>query len=378
MKFLARSLLLAICIIGLGISCTGCRQQTPIRIGAALELSGKEADLGVQIRNGVKLALDAANRSGGINGQPIELIVKDDQGIQKVAQQVDRELIKAGVVAIIGHVTSQQSLAGLSVTQPADVVLLSTTSTSAELTGKDDLFFRIVGNNERDTRALAKQIQEQGIRKIAVIYDENNASYSRTYVETFASSFTELGGNITAILDFSNINQPDFISILEQARASEPEGLLLVASAVNTAFLTQKARVLGWGIQIFSSDWAYSEAFLQNGGQAIEGVEMATSFDINSSTPAMKKFRQEYTESFGNEPNFGAAQGYEAATILVEALKRCNNDYKGLPDALRSIQNFPGLAGNISIDPYGDVTRPLYLLQVKGGKWVTVKLLTGP
>ncbi|NPV76403.1 MAG: ABC transporter substrate-binding protein [Anaerolineae bacterium] len=375
MKFPARIILLAISILGIGIT-SGCRQQQPIRIGAALELSGKEGDLGVQIRNGAKLALDAANRSGGINRQLIEMIVKDDQGIPEVAQQVDRELIEAGVIAIIGHVTSQQSLAGLSVTQPAGVVLLSATSTSVELTGKDDLFFRIVGDNERDTRALAKHIQEQGIHNMAVIYDEDNASYSRTYVETFASSFAELGGNITTILDFSSASQPDFNPILEQARASEPEGLLLVASAVNTAFLAQKARLMEWGVQIFSSDWAYSEAFLQNGGHAIEGVQMISSFDINNPAPTMEQFRQEYKATFGTEPNFGAAQGYEAAAILIEALRRCNGDFQGLPDALRSIQNFEGLAGSISINPYGDVTRPLYLMQVKDGKWTTVRKLT--
>lgn len=378
MKSLARMILLAICLLGMGVTGAGCGQQHPIRIGAALELTGKEADLGVQTRNGIKLALDAADRSGGINGQPIELIVKDDQGIPEVAQQVDRELIEAGVIAIIGHVTSQQSLAGLAVTQPAGVVLLSATSTSVELTGKDDLFFRIVGDNERDTRALAKHIQGQGIRKIAVIYDEDNASYSRTYVETFAASFTEQGGSITAILDFSSASQPDFIPILEQARASEPEGLLLVASAVNTAFLVQKTRLMAWDVQIFSSDWAYSEAFLQNGGQAIEGVKMVVSFDINNPAPAMEQFRQEYRELFGNEANFGAAQGYEAAAILIEALRRCNGDVKGLPDALRNIQNFEGLSGSISIDPYGDVTRPLHLVQAKDGKWATVEKLAEP
>lgn len=376
MRIHTRRLLFAICILGVFIASAGCSQQQPIRIGAALELSGKESDLGVQTRNGVKLALDAANRNGGINGRLIKMIVKDDQGNPETARQVDRELIEAGVVAIIGHVTSQQSLAGLAVTQPAGVVLLSATSNSVELSGKDDLFFRVMSDNQRDAQVLAKHIRELGIHKAAIIYDEDNASYSRTFSESFAASFNEQGGDVTAILDFSGANQSDFDKVLEQVRASEPEALLLVASAVNTAFLAQKIRLMDWEVQIFSSDWAYSEAFLQNGGQTIEGVEMVTSFDINNPTPAMEQFQQEYTKLFGIKPNFGAAQGYEAAIVLIEALKRCNDNFKELPDALRSIQHFEGLTGSISIDPYGDVIRPLYLMQVKDGKWVTLKKMT--
>jgi branched-chain amino acid transport system substrate-binding protein len=378
MWFSKRFLLLALCLLGMGYI-SGCAEKDPLRIGVALELTGREADLGVQTRNGISLAVDAVNQTGGINEQLIELEVKDDQGNPETAQQVDRELIDKGVAAILGHVTSQQSLAGLTVTRPAGVVLFSATATSTELTGKNDLFFRVIGDNAHDSCALAGYIlKDFGIQKVAVVYDEDNASYSRTFVDSFESAFTQQGGVITTIVDFSNTEQPDFTPILKQVQASNPQGLVLVASAANTAFLVQKARLLEWDIPIFSSTWAFSETFLQNGGLAIEGVEMVTPYDVSNYSPAMEQFRQKYKDAFGTEPNFGAAQGYEAAMVLVEAIKRSGGDMNNLPDALRSIQGFDGLSGTISIDPYGDVIRSLYLTRVVNGQWVTVKSLTVP
>ncbi|MCC6146942.1 MAG: ABC transporter substrate-binding protein [Anaerolineaceae bacterium] len=365
--------------VTLGTFTTGCQvEKETIFIGVALELSGRQADLGVQIRNGVRLAVDSVNREGGIQGRPIAMIVRDDQGKPDIAQQVDRELIGAGVAAIIGHVTSQQSLAGLAVTQPAGVVLISATATSTELTGKEDLFFRIVSDNERYTRALAERMVERGIFSAAIIYDEDNASYSRTYAETFEVFYKELGGQVLEVVDFSGAGQPDFTMLVERVFASNPQGLLLITSAINAAFLVQKARLMNWEAPVFAGDWAYSEVFLQNGGQAIEGVEIITSFNGDTPIPALERFRKEYQDTFGTEPNFGAVQGYETAQVLIEALRRADGDPKGLPGTLSGIRDFEGLSGEISIDSYGDGIRPLYLVQVQGGKWVTHKVILEP
>lgn len=76
------------------------------KVGLALELSGKEADLGVQTSNGLKIAVDKVNKAGRIHGRQLPLVIKDDQGDPSLAQEVDRELVDAGVAAIIGHITS--------------------------------------------------------------------------------------------------------------------------------------------------------------------------------------------------------------------------------------------------------------------------------
>ena len=138
-----RLILVVLLIVTLGFFANGCMIKRPILIGFAAQLTGIQAELGVQERNGVQMAVETINATGGVAGRKIELVIRDDRGIPEKAQAADRELIKAGVLAIIGHATSAQTQAGLEVTNPAKVVLLGPTVSTLELSGLDDYFFRI-------------------------------------------------------------------------------------------------------------------------------------------------------------------------------------------------------------------------------------------
>ncbi|HNR47523.1 MAG TPA: ABC transporter substrate-binding protein, partial [Anaerolineaceae bacterium] len=178
---------------------SACLWRRPVQVGFAGELSGRESDLGIGSRNGVLLAAEQINAAGGIDGHPIEIIVKDDAGKPDVARQVDQELVDAGVVAIIGHSTTSQTIAGLEVTQPAGIVMLSPSASSQSLTGIDDLFFRVCADNTLDVIALANHIYAGGQHTLAIIYDADNDAYARRYAEGVQMEFERLGGKITRI-----------------------------------------------------------------------------------------------------------------------------------------------------------------------------------
>ncbi len=110
-------------------------------LGFAGELTGRHAGMGVDGRDGAILAVDEINKTGGINGRKIKLIIKDDKGDPEVARRVDVELIKQGVVAIIGHITSGQTAAVLEQINKANVVLISPAASSIQFSGQADFFF---------------------------------------------------------------------------------------------------------------------------------------------------------------------------------------------------------------------------------------------
>lgn len=114
-----------------------------INIGFSAQLTGRQAELGVQERNGSQLAIEKANNDGGINGHMLSLIVHDDLGISQEAQNADKELIREGVVAIIGHATTAQTLAGIAEANKAKVIMMGPTVSTPKLSGIDDYFFRI-------------------------------------------------------------------------------------------------------------------------------------------------------------------------------------------------------------------------------------------
>jgi len=360
----------------LGLSLSGCAGREPIRVGFAAEMTGKQSDLGAHGRNGARLAVETLNAAGGIDGRPIELLVRDDQGTSEGAQAADRELIEAGVVAIVGHMTSGQTMAAYPVTEAAGMVLLSPAATTPDLSGRDDLFFRVVPSHLAQAQALARHARlEYGLARVAGVRDEDNDAYTRSYWAAFADEFRALGGQVVGEARFSSSEAPDFGSLVAELRSSDPQGVLIMASALDTAFIAQQTRLNGWQVPLFASAWAQTEVLIQTGGQAVDGLETTIVFDVNSQSPAFLDFKARYQERFGLPPTFAAGEAYEAVLVLAAALGKTGGRAQGLPQALLETQDSEGLIGRISLDAYGDAERSLFLIAVQDGRFVTVTAL---
>lgn len=364
-------------LIGIFVSYfVGCVERDPILLGFVAQLTGVQSELGVQERNGVQLAVEEINARGGIGGHRVKLVVRDDLGTPEGAQNADRQLIEAGVVAIIGHATSGQTIAGLAVTNPARVVMLSPTATTPELSGKDDYFFRISYSLVDRAQALAQHIyQSRNIARVAIICDADNTAYAKAYLEAFAAKYQSLGGALTTDVNFSSRTQPDFAQLVAQLRANSPDGLLIIAADIDTALIAQRTRLLGWPIPLFATAWAHTETLINNGGQALEGLELEIANTLNNQTPDYLDFKTRYQNRFGQVASFGATSGFEAASVLAAALEKTGGKADGLSQELLNIQNFKGLGDAFSMDKYGDVIRPFHLGTIREGKYAIVKAL---
>ena len=364
-KLLIGLVLLALC----GGMLSGCLKKEPIRIGFVGELTGRQAELSVQGRNGALLALERINATGGVAGRPLELVIRDDMGTEAGAQQADRDLISSGVVVIIGHSTSSQTLAGLTVTEPAGILMFSGTTSTADLSGREDHFYRMIQTLLDRAKGMAHHIyQKRGITRVAAIYDVDNSAYTRSYLQTFKAEYLALGGQVEEAA-FSSAGQKDFGPLLTALRDGRVDGLMLISSDIDAAMIAQRTRVLGWTVPLFGSAWAQTEMLLNNGGQAIEGMELEQTFPINSQAPAFLEFKQRYLARFGNPPSFGAALNYEAVQVLAAALNNTGGRKEGLEPALTGIRDFPGLVDKISLDRFGDAVRPHYMTVIRDGKF---------
>lgn len=350
---------------------SGCGLNKPIKLGFAGELSGSQSDLGVAGRNGVQLAVETINASGGVAGHAIELLVVDDKGTPEGAQEADRKLVDAGVVAIIGHMTSEQSMAGLVVANEANVVLFSPTTSTPKLNGLSDYFFRINPVNSKEAQLLARYVFEtDGLSRMTIVFDTDNEAFSLPYDEVFREAYQDLGGKVVGEVGFSSATLPGYDTLVQQAEASSPQGLLIIASAFDTAMISQQTRLLDWYVPLYSSGWAQTEALIQNGGQAVEGIKIVGSYELNSQSPAFLDFQARYQERFGREPTFAATQSYEAVLILTAALEKTRGKKAGLRAALLETREFEGLTGRISLDEYGDAVRTQFLITIKDGQFV--------
>lgn len=353
------------------------KRNEDIIVGFSAQLTGSQAELGVQERNGVQLAIEKINELGGVVGRKISLIVHDDLGVPNEAHAGDNELINKGAIAIIGHATTSQTLAGLKVTNPAEIIMIGATVSTPELSGLDDYFFRVHPSFKNRAQSFARYVYEHSnIKSMTIIYDEDNVAYAKNYSTIFTDEFQELGGQITDEVSFSSATQPNFSPLLEKLHASKAEGLIIVASDIDTALIAQRERIMDNKIPMFASAWSQTETLISNGGQAVEGMKIEQAYDLTRQSETFLDFKSRYKARFGNEASFGAAYSYEATLVLAEALKKTHGNKEGLKQALLQTHNFNGLMDTFSLDEFGDVDRSWYVSTISNGKFATVDRLT--
>lgn len=340
--------------------------QEPVRIGYSAQCTGSTDDLGIRIRNGVQLAVEEINAAGGIQGRPIELVIRDDHGTPEGARTADQELVDAGVVAIIGHITSRQTLAGLQITDPARIIMISPSSATPDLTGKDDYFFRLSVPLDTRSRDFAQHIQKDyNLTSIALLYDTDNVGFSDQYARIFSEEFTSLGGIVTGSVGFSSSNKPDFSPLVAGLQAKNPGSLLIIANGFDTSLIVQRINQEGWNIPIFSSEWGLSlptESSLSFSGsyKGTQGVLFEQTNSLNTSSQAFIDFSTRYEARFGEKIPVGPLLGYEIVYVLSEGLQNTGGRAEGLKEAMLSIQNFPDLIDPVSFDAFGDIIHPAY------------------
>lgn len=353
---------------------SGCsKQQEPIKIGLATTLTGPASTSGVHSRNTVTLAVEQLNQSGGINGRQIRLIVKDDKGQADEAVRIDRELIEEGVVAIIGHYLSSLSVKAVPYLNERQVLMISPGSTSAELTGLDDFFIRVMMPDDQRARLMAAMAyQRLEIKKMAVIYDLSNPNYTVPLSNHFQNNFLQQGGLISAAIPFNSLEQYSAPDMASKLITSGADGILLITNAINGALLCQHLRKIKPEIEIIASPWTLPESdFIRNGGRAVEGVTCLVELDLESSSKKFQDFKELYQRRFAEPVSINGYAAYEAAQILFQALAKTEKA-GALKEAILAQGRFAGLNDDIVFDKFGDPNRPLYILEIQDSEIRTV------
>ncbi len=349
-----------------------CSDPEPILIGFVGGLSGRVADLGIAGRNGVILATEQLNHSGGIKGRRIDLLIRDDQQNPAVAQAVVSELLEAGVIAIVGHMTSSMSVSTLPLMNQAKTVMLSPTTTTTELSGIDDYFFRTLAATDLNAAVVADYLTETGIKTVAAIYDQRNLSYTGSWLRDFSRAFERQGGQVIARIGFESGSEIRFSKLAEQIINSEAEAILSVANALDTAFFAQQLRIKDSQLPLVGCEWAATEKVIALGGAAVEGMIIDHFMDRDDQRPAYLNFRSNYRTRFAEEPGFAALAAYEAANALFTALGQSTDPAK-LKQTLLKIGTFSGVQGDFQLDAFGDSNRPTFLARIENGKFKRIK-----
>jgi branched-chain amino acid transport system substrate-binding protein len=204
------------------------------------------------------------------------------------------------------------------------------------------------------------------------VYDLSNRDYTEEFYKNFKSEFENMGGEIVHSETFTSGIDVKFVDIADALLEPAPSGVLIVANAFDTAMICQHIRKISSKIPIIICAWAVTADLIQHGGAAVEGIISSQMFYRDSQNREFLEFKNRFRTRFGQDPNFAATYGYEAAVILFEALSK-NDDPKTLKEHIIKQGVFQGLQGEITIDQYGDARRKNYLIIVKDGQFITIE-----
>ncbi|MDM8541162.1 ABC transporter substrate-binding protein [Desulfococcaceae bacterium HSG9] len=369
-NFFVFNLFLSFTIMLLGL--LACENKKPIKVGFSGCLTGKLSDLGISGRNGALIAVEEINASGGIKGRSIELIVKDDKHDAQTAIRADQELIDEGVAAIIGHMTSAMSIAALPLINKNKIVMISPTTSTNKLTGIDDYFFRMLMPNRRQTDKFARYaFHKMGIKTLTFLYDLSNKTYTEGWYRNFKSEFEKMGGKIIQAISFTSGQNVDYLGITQSAIKTDPDAMLFVSGAIDTAMICQQLKKMAYNRPIFAAGWSRTDELIKHGGSAVEGISFFTYFDKRSKNKRYIEFRSKFKERFGKDPDLAAVHSFEAIQLLINALRSAES-FVYLKRHIQKQKTFKGLQGIIEMDRYGDAIRKIFLVRVENGKFVTI------
>lgn len=344
----------------------GCGEERVVQIGFAGGLSGRFAVLGADARDGALLALEQAQTSGQDHFR-WSLVVIDDENDPAILTERIRELGPT-LDGLIGPVISDMAHVLVPEINRLQLLTISPTVSSEDFSGQDDFFLRVAAPLSRQATVVAKHLflslQHQ---RIAVIYDTENSSYTRSFRESFTRKLESLGGEVCAAIPFRQPDGPLLRDVVEAALVSEPDAILCLASAFDTAMISQQLEKANPDVPRMASEWAASKQILDYGGASVDGLYIAQSVNPYSMEPGFLEFRKAFEDRFGHSPAFAAIQAYDATRMMIEGIRRHPHDPTRRKRFILERSGFIGVQETIILDEFGDAHRSVYIMQVRDG-----------
>ncbi len=355
-------------------------EHKSILIGEYGSLSGSEATFGQSTHNGIQLAIDEVNASGGVLGRKIEVKVYDDQGkTQEAGTAVTRLITDDGAVAVLGEVASSLSLAGGAVAQQYGVPMISPSSTNARVTAVGDMIFRVCFIDAFQGYVGAKFASENlSAKKVATLFDQQSA-YSKGLKDDFAKAFVGFGGVIVSEQAYTAGDQ-DFNAQLAAIRETNPDAIYIPGYYTDVGNIAVQARKLGLTAPLLGGDGWDSAKLAEIGGASIEGAYYSNHYAAEETRPEVGAFVAAYGAAYkGAVPDGLAALGYDAARLLVDAMGRAPSlSGTDLAAAIAATKDFAGVTGKITIDADRNAKKSAVMVQMKGGKPTWVATIAPP
>lgn len=378
--FVAAAAVLCLVLLAAIAGCAP-EDKNVLKIGNVGPLTGEMANYGINVKQGVEIAVEEANNSGELGDIILEFISEDTGGEPAAAANAFQKLIDRDQVdVIVGAVLSGETAAGGPIVLDEKIPTISPSSTAKDLTLDNPYLFRNCLTDEAQIEQMAQYaIEELGLSRFAILWVNND--YGVSLKKSFEDGVKKGNAEVIVTESFKD-KEENFKGELTTIKSKNPDCLYIAGYYTEAAKAAQQAREQGLDVQILGADGLCNIAYIDIGGEAVEGTCATSGFYPDDPTPAVQNFVQTYKDKYGEEPDMFAAQAYDAARIVIEAIKSQGVTLENIKDGTASeliregiaaTRDFPGITGKTSLDEEGDTIKDVLILKVENGKFVRVR-----
>ena len=328
----------------------GQAQCPPVSIAMAGALTGPDAALGINIKNGAQLAIDQHNAANP--GCQVQLKTFDTEGDPQKATQIAPQIVDdAFTIGLIGPAFSGETNATGDIFNQAGLVAVTASATNVTLSERGwQTFFRGLGNDGVQGPAVANYMKNTlGYDKVCVVDD------STDYGLGLAQAIREtLGPTADSACNISvKKGDKDFSAAVTQINGASPDAVFFAGYYAEAAPLTQQLKDGGFAGQFVTGDGVKDPEYVKQAGSSAQDALISCPCG-----PATGNFADEYNRKFNQEAGTYSAEGYDVGTILVKGIDSGAITRPALLDFVRTY-NGPGVARNYQWTPTGELTNSL-------------------
>lgn len=312
-----------------------------IILGQSAAFTGPAAELGIQFNLGARIWFDQVNAQGGVAGKTIEIKALDDGYEPDRCAANTQKLIAEDVFALFGYIGTPTSLAALPLLSKAQVPFI------APFTGAMGLrepfnkqVFHLRASYNDETELIVRQLTNLGLKKIAVFYQ--NDAYGKAGLDGVTLALDKLGLKPVAQATVER-NSVDVAAAVRTLNAAGPDAVVQISAYKSCAAYIRAARKAGFGGTFFNVSFVGTQALADELGK--DGAGVVVSQVMPSPYSLARSIAREFSEAVkragGNaQANFSSMEGYLAAKVVTEGLKRAGtrmNSREGLIQGIEAI-----------------------------------------
>jgi branched-chain amino acid transport system substrate-binding protein len=305
-----------------------------LKIGAWLPATGPAAGLGRSLRSGVELAVKQINDAGGVNGQPVQYVSRDEGSDPATAYQALTQLLGVDQVdAVIGPASSRVALGALDLIADSKVVTCSPSATAMELdqSTDDGYFVRTIGSEQLEAVALTSAMTQTGRSRFAVLYPDDE--YGQNFANELQTSFNRRHEQIRGVPYDPTGEQ--FNQAARQALLGDPEVVGVVGSTVAGAQVLAALARNGAPPDVVRT-FVTSGLRRSDLSGLIDARQSMAAAHISGVSPYAEpraaSFRSAFAAAWPTIPISYAAYAYDCANLVALAAQASGTDD---PEALR-------------------------------------------